>query len=121
MLKHTLAIGAVVLLSVTSSMAQQTVAKQCAGDIKSLCAGVAPGEGRIRACIKSHVSDLSAPCQAVLVKAATIGKACRADIKKVCADVKPGGGRIEACMNSHLSEVSDPCKDAMTQAAAGKS
>jgi len=69
MLKHTLAIGAVVLLSVTSSMAQQTVAKQCAGDIKSLCAGVAPGEGRIRACIKSHVSDLSAPCQAVLVKA----------------------------------------------------
>jgi hypothetical protein len=121
MLKHTIAIGAVVLLSVTSSMAQQTVAKQCAGDIKSLCAGVEPGEGRIRACIKSHVSDLSAPCQAVLAKAAAIGKACGADIKKVCADVKPGGGRIDACMKSHLSEVSDPCKDAMTQAAAGKS
>jgi hypothetical protein len=121
MLKHTIAIGAVVLLSVTSSMAQQTVAKQCAGDIKSLCAGVEPGEGRIRACIKSHVSDLSAPCQAVLAKAAAIGKACGADIKKVCADVKPGGGRIDACMKSHLFEVSDPCKDAMTQAAAGKS
>jgi hypothetical protein len=55
MLKHALAIGAVVLLSVTSSMAQQTVAKQCAGDIKALCAGVEPGEGRIRACIKSRV------------------------------------------------------------------
>ena len=92
MLKHTLAIGAVVLLSVTSSMAQQTVAKQCAGDIKSLCAGVAPGEGRIRACIKSHVSDLSAPCQAVLVKAATIGKACGADIKKVGSSAESVGG-----------------------------
>jgi len=121
MLKNILAIGGVMLLSATSSMAQQTVAKQCAGDIKSLCAGVQPGEGRIRACIKSHVSDLSAPCQAVLVKAAAIGKVCGADVKKNCADVKPGGGRIEACMKSHLADVSEPCKDAMTQAAAGKS
>ena len=121
MLKNILAIGGVMFLSATSSMAQQTVAKQCAGDIKSLCAGVQPGEGRIRACIKSHVSDLSAPCQAVLVKAAAIGKVCGADVKKNCADVKPGGGRIEACMKSHLADVSEPCKDAMTQAAAGKS
>lgn len=121
MLKYILAIGAVMLLSATSSMAQQTIANQCAGDIKSLCAGVQPGEGRIRACIKSHVSDLSAPCQAVLVKAAAIGKTCGADVKKICADVKPGGGRIEACMKSHLADVSEPRKYAMTQAAAGKS
>src|SRR5271169_4559584 len=117
MFRNIVAIGAIMLLSATSSMAQQTVAKQCAADIKSLCAGVQPGEGRVRACIKSHVSDLSAPCQAVLVKAAAIGKVCRDDVKKVCADVKPGGGRIEACMKSHLAEVSEPCKDAITQAA----
>jgi hypothetical protein len=88
--------------------------------VKLLCAGIQPGDGRIKACIKSHFSDVSAPCQAVLVKAAAISKACSADVKKVCADVKPGGGRIEACMKTHLSEVSDPCKDAVTQAAAGK-
>jgi len=121
MLKSVLAVGAIVLLSATGAMAQQTVAKQCAADIKTLCAGVQPGEGRITACIKAHVSDLSAPCQAVLAKAAAFGKVCGADIKKICADVKPGGGRIEACMKSHLAEVSEPCKDAMTQAAAGKS
>jgi hypothetical protein len=122
MLKNIFAIGAIVLLSATSSMAQQgAVAKACAGDVKSQCAGVQPGEGRVRACIKSHFKDLSEPCQAVLVKAAAVGKACGGDIKKICADVKPGGGRIEACMKSHLADVSEPCKDAMTQAAAGKS
>jgi hypothetical protein len=94
--------------------------KACAGDVKSLCAGIQRGEGRVKACIKSHFSDVSASCQAVLVKAAAISKACGADVKKACADVKPSGGRIEACMKSHLSEVSDPCKDAVTQAAAGK-
>jgi hypothetical protein len=121
MLKNIFAIGAIVLLSATSAMAQQLIATQCAADVKSQCAGVQPGEGRIRACIKSHFNDLSAPCQAVLVKAAAIGKACGDDIKKICADVKPGGGRIEVCMKSHLTDVSEPCKDAMTQAAAGNS
>ena len=108
-------------LSATSGMAQSAAMKACAGDVKSLCAGVQPGDGRMKACIRSHFSDVSAPCQAVLVKAAAVSKACSADVKKVSADVKPGDGRIEACMKSHLSEVSDACKDAVTLAAAGKS
>jgi hypothetical protein len=41
----------------------------------------------IKACIKSHFSDVFAPCQAVLLKAAAISKVCSADVKKVCADV----------------------------------
>jgi hypothetical protein len=98
-------------------MAQPAAIRACAKGVKTLCAGVEPGDGRIKACIKSHFSDVSAPCQAFLVKAGAISK----DVRKVCADVKPGGGRIEACMKSHLSEVSDPCKDAVTQATAGKS
>jgi Cysteine rich repeat len=121
MLKIFFAVGVVTLLTITSGMAQSAAMKACAGDVKSLCAGVQPGDGRVRACIKSHFSDVSAPCQAGLVKAAAISKACSADVKKICADVKPGGGRIEACMKSHLSEVSDPCKDAVSQATAGKS
>jgi hypothetical protein len=121
MLKTLVAAAVVTLLSATSGMGQSAAMKACGGDVKSLCAGIQPGDGRVKACIKSHFGDVSAPCQAVLVKAAAISKACSADVKKVCADVKPGGGRIEACMKSHLSEVSDPCKDAVTQATAGKS
>jgi hypothetical protein len=121
MLKTFFAVSVATLLSATSGMAQSVAMKACGGDVKSLCAGIQPGDGRVKACIKSHFSDVSAPCQAVLVKAAAISKACSADVKKVCANVKPGGGRIEACMKSHLSELSDPCKDAVSQATAGKS
>jgi Cysteine rich repeat len=121
MLKKILAVSVITLLWATSVMAQSAAMKACAGDVKSLCAGIQPGDGRIKACIKSHFSDVSAPCQAGLVKAAAISKACTADVKKICADVKPGGGRIEACMKSHLSEVSDACKEAVSQATAGKS
>jgi Cysteine rich repeat len=121
MLKTLFAVSVVTILSATSGMAQSAALKACGGDVKTLCAGIQPGEGRVRACIKSHFSDVSPTCQATLLKAAAVSKACSADVKKMCADVKPGGGRIEACMKSHLSEVSDPCKDAMSQATAGKS
>jgi hypothetical protein len=121
LLRTSLAMSVIALLSTTSGMAQAAAMKACGGDVKTLCAGIQLGEGRVKACIKSHFSDVSAPCQAVLLKAAAVSKACSADIKKMCADVKPGGGRIEACMKSHLSEVSDPCKDAISQATAGKS
>jgi hypothetical protein len=121
MLKTLFVMSAIMCFSATSGMAQSAAMKACAGDVKSLCAGIQPGDGRVKACIKSHFSDVSAPCQAGLVKAAAVSKACSADVKKICADVKPGGGRIEACMKSHLSEVSDPCKDAVSQATAGKS
>ena len=121
MVKKTLAAITIMLLSATSGMAQTAAMKACGSDVKSLCAGVQAGDGRVKACIKSHFSDVSPPCQAVLLKAAAISKACSADVKKICADVKPGGGRIEACMKSHLSEVSDPCKDAVTQTTTGKS
>jgi hypothetical protein len=38
------------------------IARACAADIDRLCAGVPPGEGRIKACMKAHVTELSAPC-----------------------------------------------------------
>jgi hypothetical protein len=122
MLKTIFAIGVVILLSVTSTIAQQrTVAKECAADVRTQCAGVQPGAGRIKACINSHLKDLTAPCQAILVRAAAVGKACRGDVRKICPDVKPGGGRIEACVQSHLTELSAPCQEVMARAATGRS
>lgn len=88
--------AAALILAGSGALAQQrAVAKACAADIKSLCADVKPGGGRVRDCVKSHFGELSAPCQDVVTKVAAIGKACKADVKQFCADVKPGGGRIE--------------------------
>ena len=114
MLKNICAVGSILLLATTSAMA--AVPKECAADVKAQCGGVQPGAGRIRACINSHLKDLTPTCQTILIRAAAIGKACRGDVKKICAGVKPGGGRIEACIQSHLTELSASCQFDITRA-----
>ena len=106
------------ILVLPSSMASAEVTGACLSDAKALCAGVQPGGGKIRDCLKSHVKDLSDGCQAVVLKAVN-AKACAADVKQFCADTKPGEGRVEACMKAHVADVSDACKVAMANAAAG--
>jgi hypothetical protein len=38
----------------------------CGGDVRTLCAGVAPGGGRIVQCLATRAADLSPPCRDVL-------------------------------------------------------
>jgi hypothetical protein len=104
------------LLSGSAAMAQQA----CAGDIKKLCAGIQPGEGRIKACIKSHWSDLTPDCQDRVLTVAVTGKVCKADVEKLCAGIVPGTGGIRTCVKSHFAELSEPCRDAMLRVAAGR-
>jgi hypothetical protein len=115
MQKIIFAIGAIVLLSTTSTMAQQAVIRECAADIRAACGDVPPGGGNIRSCLNSHLADLTQPCQAFLVGAAAVANECRGDIRTMCGDVQPGGGRIEACLQSHLTELSPPCIDVMAR------
>lgn len=114
-----LVILTVLLLSGSVAVAQQA-GKPCAGDIKTLCAGVQPGEGRIKACIKSHLTNLSPTCEDRVLTGAVTAKVCKTDVTNLCAGIVPGTGGIRACIKSHMAEVSDPCRDAMSQAAAGK-
>jgi len=121
MQKIIFAIGAIVLLSTTYTTAQQReVARECAADIRAACGDVPPGAGSIRACLNSHLADLTRPCQAVLVGAAAIANECRGDISTMCVGVEPGGGRIEACLQSHLTELSAPCIDSMARTVGGR-
>ena len=113
-----LVVLAALLLSGSAAMAQQA-GKPCAGDIKTLCAGIQPGEGRLKACIKSHLAELSETCTDRVLTVAVTGKACKADVAKLCAGVVPGTGGLRTCIKSHIAELSDPCKDAMSRAAAG--
>ena len=40
--------------------------KDCAADARKLCKGIAPGQGRILACLQSRKADLSPACQALM-------------------------------------------------------
>ena len=59
----------ILLGSAASAQEARVIAQACAGDIDRLCAGVPPGEGRIKACMKAHISQVSAPCFDALLKA----------------------------------------------------
>jgi hypothetical protein len=110
---------AALLLSGSAAMAQQA-SKPCGGDVKTLCGGVAPGEGRLKACFKSHLSELSPTCYDRVLTVAVTDKICKGDVTKLCAGVVPGTGGIRTCVKSHMAEVSDPCKEAMSRVAAGR-
>ena len=45
-------------------------AKACADDAKQFCAGTEAGEGRLEACIKSRIAEVSDACKVAMVNAA---------------------------------------------------
>ena len=81
MVKLTSSIAIAVLLLADTAYAQPPtgpsglqIAEACGNDIDRLCPGVPPGQGRIKACMKEHASQLSAPCFDTLMAAAAAKK-----------------------------------------------
>jgi len=107
------AFGAALLLtaSVGARAQEITAERDCATDIKTVCAGVGPGQGRIQDCMKKHMNELSVGCSTILSKALWLGNECYDDIHKFCPHAKYGG--IADCMRPHFGEVSDSCKSAL--------
>jgi hypothetical protein len=74
--KNLVIIGAVLLLPTSGAMAQQkmgagarVVLQACKPDIARFCSQVPPGQGRIKACMKEHIHELSEPCKEALFQA----------------------------------------------------
>jgi hypothetical protein len=69
-----LAAAAILLLSTYGAMAQmrpgtRAVLQACKPDIARFCSQVPPGQGRIKACMKEHLQELSDPCKEGLFQA----------------------------------------------------
>jgi hypothetical protein len=69
-----LAVGAILLVFTSGAMAQmrpgaRAVLQACKPDIARFCSQVPPGEGRIKACMKEHLHELSEPCKEGLFQA----------------------------------------------------
>jgi hypothetical protein len=76
MLKNKVVIAAAVLmLSTSGAVAQKmgqgarAVLQACKPDIAHFCSQVQPGQGRIKACMKEHIHELSEPCKEALFQA----------------------------------------------------
>ena len=48
---------------------EHPVLRACKSDIARFCSNVAPGEGRVKACMKQHLPELSEPCKEALFQA----------------------------------------------------
>jgi hypothetical protein len=61
----------VFVVSATPAPAHDRTAimRACAGDIERLCAGVKPGGGRIKTCMKKKITKVSAPCINAVLRA----------------------------------------------------
>ena len=104
----------------TAAPPQQATKGACVANIKEKCAGVEPGQGRIGACVKEHLAELSQPCQARLARLADAAKkVCAADLKKDCAGMMRA--RRMACIIRSLRNLSEPCKAELSKAVAGGS
>src|SRR5262249_6022735 len=114
-------LAAILGLAPVGAMAQQTsVRRACEAEIQQHCAGVEPGEGRMRECVKDHFADFSEHCKQALLSGVAVVKACKAGVQQTCSGVQPGGGRIQACMKDHFTEYSDTCKRAIITAKFGR-
>jgi hypothetical protein len=72
--KKTLAAAVVLLVSASGAMAQmgqgaRAVLGACKPDIARFCSQIQPGQGRVKACMKEHIHELSDPCKEALFQA----------------------------------------------------
>jgi hypothetical protein len=115
-----LTIASLLLVAPAGAMAQGMAVRQaCAPEIQQHCAGVEPGEGRLRDCVKEHFAAFSEKCKQALLSSVALVKACKPDVQRTCPDIQPGAGRIQACMKEHFAEYSDRCKQAIVTAKFG--
>jgi hypothetical protein len=100
----------------------------CREDVARLCAGVTPGEGRLRDCIRTHAKELSPGCSARFQAAERMSEtarldprgavACRGDVERLCKGIPSGGGRWLRCLQEHATGLSDACRTMIRDATA---
>jgi len=102
----------------------QTFAEGCAKELKTYCAAVKPGEGRIVACLYAHSDKISGRCDFAFYEAAIqldraisgivyVATQCRRDIGTHCAGVKVGDGRIVHCLKLNEEKLRVSCDQAL--------
>jgi hypothetical protein len=97
----------------------------CTEEIRTLCAGVQPGGGRILQCLKTNESKLSPACTGRVndlqeTVSGPLG-ACRDDWAALCYHPRVSTGReaILQCLQANQPKVSSSCQKAL-QGVSGK-
>jgi hypothetical protein len=93
--------------SASAAAAERSAMQVCRADAQKHCAGVAPGGGRVVACLRSHEAVLAPECKAQLGAA----EACAAEFRKLCPQAD-GESALRQCARAKRSEISTGCRAA---------
>ncbi len=110
------------LLPLAHAIARGELATACHDDVQQLCAGVAPGGGRIAGCLREHATKVSPACKQAIAKAkarggrGAAGAACKDDVARLCPDATGNRDALRQCLRAHAGELSDGCRTALATA-----
>jgi len=95
----------------------------CTEEIRTFCADVQPGGGRIMQCLKTNESKLSPACVRRIddlrsAFSGPVGAACRDDWAALCYHPKASTGRQEMvqCLQANRANLSGGCRKALESA-----
>ena len=97
------------------------IREACAGDAKSFCGTVTPGDGRMALCLLAHEDKVSDQCVDAFFDAANqielaisnlvrAASACEPDAVKLCGSVASKGAIVQ-CMAQNKPNLSTACRD----------
>ena len=73
------AVAFVLLMAPVGAMAQGAAVRQaCGPELQQHCAGIEPGEGRLRTCVKENFTAFSEPCKQAMLSSVAVVRACKA-------------------------------------------
>jgi hypothetical protein len=101
-------------------LANKPEGEPCKADYEKFCKDVKPGEGAVLKCMKTHETELSAPCKAkgewikakVRERARDIHEACGAELKQYCSSEKGPRQKLN-CLRSHEANLSPECASSL--------
>lgn len=86
----------------------------CAMEVRKICGGIRPGQGRIVACVEENISKLSSKCQEMAKKKKAEHekrKACRQKIESICGVRENGGrGHLRQCLADKKDLIPENCR-----------
>jgi hypothetical protein len=86
----------------------------CAEELRSMCKGIEPGDGRVLSCLRARWGDLSQACRDRLDRTASAAEykilTCEPELFRFCSDVPAQRDATLACLAAHLDELAPACR-----------
>jgi hypothetical protein len=103
----------------------QDFGRACRADVERYCPAIDPGGGRVVACLRQHLVDISTPCQTEIERlndarerVGAVRRACAADAERLCTGITAEAGPLLECLEAREDQLSRECRDADVRLAA---